>query len=134
LFAAERNFELLAAVAVFVGTFVAYAVGAFTVDGGVILLPQDATYVGTLVAAGIGYRRGSLLGAWVSLFAAYLGFDAEWAFLGLPSHSLAGKLEFLLGPEGIAISAAASILFGSIAYAVSYLVGLGLERARCTNV
>jgi hypothetical protein len=72
---AERHIELLAAVAVFVGTFVAYAGDVFTVDGGVILLPQDATYVGTLVAAGIGYRRGSLLGAWVSLFAAYLGVE-----------------------------------------------------------
>ena len=120
--------------AVFVGTFVAYAVGAFTVDGGVLLLPQDATYVGTLVAAGIGYRRGSLLGAWATLFAAYLGFDAEWAFLGLSSHSLVGKIEFLFSPEGLAISATASILLGTVAYVVSYLVGLGLERARGTDV
>jgi len=129
----ERNLDLLAASVIFVGTFLAYALGLFTVDGGVVFLPVDATSVGLIVAAGIGYRRGSLLVAWGTLFAAYLAFHAEWAFLGLSSHSLTGKLAFLFDPVSLVIFTVASVFFGTTAFAVGYLVEIGVERIRDTR-
>lgn len=122
----ERNLTFLVAPLIFFGTFAAYATGLFTVEGGVILLPGTATSIGIIVAATVGYRRGGLFAAWISLFAAYQGFYAEWAFLGLSSHSLTGKLAFLCDPVSLAITAGASIGFGTIAY----IVGIFLHRGR----
>lgn len=126
----QRNLDLLAAAVLLVGSFVAYATGLFSVDGGVVFLPADATVLGVVAAGLIGYGRGGLLPAWVSLFAAYLGFHAEWAFLGLSSHSLPGKLAFLFDPVSLGVFAAASILLGSAAFGAGYLLRLGVERAR----
>jgi hypothetical protein len=123
----ERRLDVLIAVVIAVGTFVMYATGGFTVDGGVVFLPSDATLVGGVAAAGIGYRRGSLLGAWVTLFGAYAAFFAEWAFLGLSSQTLAGKLEFFFDPISLGLSALAAIVFGTAAFAVGYLGGRGVN-------
>ncbi|MDF9745575.1 hypothetical protein [Natrinema salsiterrestre] len=122
----ERNLTFLVVPFIFLGTFVAYATDLFSVEGCAILLPGNATYLGIIVAVTVGYRRGGLLAAWISLFAAYQGFYAEWAFLGLSSHSLTGKFAFLFDPVSLAIAAGASIGFGTIAY----VVGIILHRGR----
>jgi len=126
----ERNLDLLSAVVLFLGTFVAYATGLFAVEGGVIVLPSDATVVGLFVAADVGYRRGALLGAWVSPFAAYLGFNADWAFLGLSSHSLVGKLAFFVDPVSLGVFAVASLVGGTGAFAVGAILRGGRELVR----
>lgn len=126
----QRNLGLLAAALLFVATFVAYATGVFAVEGGVVLLPADATVVGVLIAAGVGYRDGGLLAAWATLFAAYFAFAAEWAFLGLSSHDVLGKLAFLFDPVSLAIYVAASLVFGTAAFAVGILARAGVERVR----
>ena len=130
----QRTLGLLGAVVLFAGTFVAYATDVFAVSGGVLVIPGEATIVGVIAAGLIGYDRGALLPAWLSLFGAYLGFDAEWAFLGLsPSHSLAGRLAFLFDPVGLAVYAVASVLLGSAAFGAGYLLGLGVDRIRGTR-
>lgn len=127
----QRNLGFLAAVVLCIGTFVAYATDVFTVSGGVLVIPGHATIVGALAAGLIGYDRGALLPAWLSLFGAYLGFGAEWAFRGLsPSHTLAGRLAFLFDPVGLAVYAVASVLFGSAAVGAGYLLSLGADRVR----
>ncbi|OTF01716.1 hypothetical protein [Halorubrum sp. SD683] len=126
----QRNLDFLGAAVLLVGSFVAYATGLFAVEGGVIVLPSDATAVGLIAAGWIGYGRGALLPAWASLFAAYLGFHADWAFLGLSSHSLPGKLAFLFDPVTLAVYVAASILLGSAAFGVGYLLSVGVGRLR----
>lgn len=124
----ERRLDVLIAVVVAIGTFAMYAVGGFSVDGGVVFLPSDATLVGAIAAAGIGYRHGSLLGAWVTVFGAYVAFFAEWAFLGLSSHTLAGKLAFLFDPVSVGLSTLAAVVFGTIAFVVGYLGATGINR------
>lgn len=124
----ERRLDVLIAAVIAVGTFVMYATGGFSVDGGVVFLPTDATLVGTVAAAGIGYRHGSLIGAWVTLFGAYVAFFADWAFLGLSSHPLAGKLAFLFDPVSLGLSAFAAVVFGTIAFTVGYLGARGVSR------
>lgn len=124
----ERRLDVLIAAVIAVGTFVMYATGGFTVDGGVVFLPSDATLVGGIAAAGIGYRHGSLIGAWVTLFGAYVAFFVEWAFLGLSSHTLAGKLAFLFDPVSLGLSTVAAVMLGTTAFMVGYLGSSGLNR------
>ncbi len=127
----QRTLGILSAGVLFVGTFAAYATDVFAVSGGVLVIPGDATIVGAIAAGLIGYDRGALLPAWLSIFGAYLGFSTEWAFLGLsPSHSLAGRLAFLFDPVGLAVYAVASVLVGSAAFGAGYLLGLGVDRVR----
>lgn len=117
----QRRLDVLSAVAIGALTFAAYALGAFQVSGGVIFLPGDATIIGLVAAAQVGYRRGGLAFAWLTAYAPLLGFDAEWAFLGLSSHTLSGKLAFLLDPVGLAVHAMAAVVFGTLGFAVGYL-------------
>ncbi|WP_254522276.1 hypothetical protein [Natrinema caseinilyticum] len=124
----ERSLDLLTAVVIAVGTFIGYATGVFAVDGGVVFLPADATLVGVVAAVSIGYRHGSLLGAWVTLFAAYFAFFAEWASLSLSSQTLAGKLAFLFDPVSLGLSWVAAIGFGTIAFAIGILLSRGVDR------
>lgn len=126
----QWTFDVLISLFVLIGTFGAYALDVFQVSGGVIVLPGVATLVGFVVAVGVGARRSGLLVAWVSLFAAYIGFQAEWAFLGLSSHSLGGKLAFLFDPVGLAVLGVASLIIGTVGFAVGYLGRLGIEQFR----
>jgi len=116
----QRNLDLLFATGLALATFAAYALGLFQVTGGVIVLPEDATLVGFVTAAGIGLRRGGLLVAWLLPFAAYLGFRVDWALLGLLGHSFGGKLAFLFDPVGLAVFAVAAIAVGTLGFAVGY--------------
>ena len=117
----QRTLDLFFATGLLLATFAAYAVGLFQVTGGVIVLPEDATLVGFVAAAGIGLRRGGLLIAWILPFAAYLGFRADWALLGLSRHSFGGKLVFLFDPVGLAVLAVAAIAIGTLGFAAGYL-------------
>lgn len=117
----RRNLDLLFTTILLLATFAAYALGLFQVTGGVIVLPEDATLVGFVAATGIGLRRGGLLVAWLLPFAAYLGFRADWALLGLSSHSFAGRLAFFFDPVGVAVLAVAAIVIGTLGFAVGYL-------------
>ena len=117
----QRNLDLLFTVSLLFATFAAYALGLFQATGGVIIVPGDATLVGFVAAIGIGLRRGSLLVAWLFPFAAYLGFQADWALLGLSSHSLGGKLAFFFDPVGLAVLAVAAVVIGTFGFALGYL-------------
>ena len=117
----QRRLDVLSAVVLCALTFGAYASGVFRVSGGVILLPWDAALVGLAAATQVGYRRGGLALAWLTAYAPLLGFDAEWAFLGLSSHTLSGKLAFLLDPVGLAVHVVAAVVFGTLGFAVGYL-------------
>lgn len=118
----------LVVLTVLIGTFGAYALDVFQVSGGVIVLPGAATLVGFVVAVGVGARRNGLLVAWFSLFTAYIGFQAEWAFMGLSSHSLSGKLAFLFDPVGLAVLGVSSLIIGTVGFSLGYLGRLGVKR------
>jgi hypothetical protein len=122
--------DVLVILTTLTGTFGAYALGLFQVSGGVIVLPAAATLVGFVVATGVGARHNGLVVAWLSLFAAYIGFRADWAFLGLSSHALGGKFVFLFDPVGLAVLGVATLLIGTVGSAVGYLGRLSIERLR----
>ncbi|MFC6989088.1 hypothetical protein ACFQJD_10895 [Haloplanus sp. GCM10025708] len=126
----QWTLDVLFAVSILVATFVAYALGLFQASGGVIVLPADATLVGFAVAVGVGAHRGGLLVAWLVQFAAYVGFRADWAFLGLSSHSLGGKLAFLFDPVGLAVLGVATLTIGTFGFGVGYVGRWSIERLR----
>jgi len=125
----QRTLGVLFAVGILIATFTAYALGLFQVTGGVIVLPADATLVGFVAAVGIGSRRGGLVFAWLAHFA-YAGFRADWALLGLSSHSLAGKLAFLFDPVGVAILAVATLIIGTVGFSLGYLSQWSINRIK----
>ncbi len=115
---------------VVLATFLAYALGLFAVSGGIIVIPGDATLLGLVVAATLGYRRAGLVFAWLALFAAYLGFHADWAFLGLSGRGLSGELAFFFDPVGLTVFAAAAVLLGTPAYGAGALARRSFELVR----
>jgi hypothetical protein len=123
----RRNLTLLSAVGLAVATCIAYAVDLFTVSGGILIIPGDATVVGLVVAAGVGYRSSGLIFAWIPFFATYLGFQADWAFFGLSGRSLSGELAFFFDPVGLAVFASAAVFLGTVAYGAGSLARRSLD-------
>lgn len=124
----QWGLDALLVLSLLVGTFAAYALGLVEVSGGVIILPGAATLIGFIVAVCLGIGRRGLLVACVSVFAAYIGFQAEWAFLGLSSHSLTGKLAFLFDPVGLAVFGVAALIIGTVGFGVGSLGRASFER------
>ena len=52
------------------------------------------------------------------------------AFLALSSHSLDGKLAFLFDPVGLAVLGVATLVIGTVGFAVGYLGRSSIERLR----
>jgi hypothetical protein len=126
----RRNLTLLSAVVLAVATCIAYAVDLFTVSGGILIIPGDATVVGLVIAAGVGYRSSGLIFAWIPFFATYLGFHADWAFFGLSARSLSGELAFFFDPVSLAVFASAAVLLGTLAYGAGSLARRSLSLLR----
>jgi hypothetical protein len=129
----KRNLTLLSAVVLAVATCLAYAVDLFTVSGGILIIPGDATTVGLVVAVGIGYRSRGLLFAWIPFFATYLGFHADWAFFGLSGRGLSGRLAFFFDPVSLAVFGTAAVFLGTLAYGVGSLAHRCVGRIRQSN-
>lgn len=118
----QRRLDALSAITLGVLTFGAYALGVFRIAGRVIMFPGDATLVGLVAAALVGYRYGGLVFAWLTAYAPLLGFYADWAFFGLSGRSLSGKLVFLLRPEMLIVNAMFAVVFGTLGFAAGVLV------------
>jgi hypothetical protein len=126
----RRNLALLSAVVLAVTTCIAYTVDLFTVSGGILVIPGDATVVGLVVAAGVGYRSSGLIFAWIPFFATYLGFHADWAFFGLSGRSLSGELAFFFDPISLAVFGTAAVLLGTLAYGAGSLAHRAVSLLR----
>jgi hypothetical protein len=126
----RRNLTFLSAVGLAVATCLAYAVDLFTVPGGILIIPGDATVVGLVVAATVGYRSRGLIVAWIPFFATYLGFQARWAFFGLSGRSLSGELAFFFDPVGLAVFGIAAVFLGTLAYGAGSLARRSINRLR----
>lgn len=114
----------------FVVTFVGYAIGIFAAGGGVVFVPIHAAAVGMGLAAALGYGRGGLPFAWLSVYGAYLGFHADWAAFGLSSRPVADRLAFLLAPDAHGYFLVSAVVFGSVAF----IVGRGLGALLASEV
>lgn len=111
-------------------SFVAYALDVFTVSGGVVVVPGDATLLGIVVAALVGYRGTGLLLGWLAAFAPLFAFGAEWGLLGLSGHDLAGKLAFVFDPTSLVVYGVTAAIVGGVGYSTGSLFRLDLAALR----
>lgn len=100
----------------FLGVFAAYAVGLFTVAGGVVFLAWDAAVVGVVAAAVLAYRRAGLAVAWLTVYAALLGYSADHYLLGLSGRSLGDRIVAFLGIDGLVFVGVEAIVLGTLGW------------------
>ena len=108
----------------------AYAVGVFSVAGGVVFVPFDAAALGVVVAVGLAYRRDGLLAAWGTVYAALLGYSAVHYLLGLSGRSLVERAAAFLSPDGLVFLGVEALAFGTVAWLVGTLAAVGVDRIR----
>ena len=116
----------------FVLTFGGYALGAFSVSGGALLIPFYAAIVGVMAAFWVGYTKSGLLFAWLVAYTPMLGFHVEDALLGAREQSVGERLTYLVQLDAFVVLGVEAIIFGTAAFAVGYLLqgGFNLFRER----
>lgn len=122
--------KLVMGLAVFVGTFLAYAAGIFYVSGGIVFIPYYAAVVGMLVAMWVGYRHGGLVFGWLITYTSLLGYHADHAFLGISHRSIEHRIAYFFRPDGLLVLAIEGIVLGTLAFGLGYALRSGLKLAR----
>lgn len=121
---------LLLAAGTFVVSFAAYALGVFTVPGGVVWIPFPAAVVGTVAACWVGYDRRGLAFGWLVTCTSLLGFHADHALFGLSSRSPGERLAYVVRPDGLAFLGVEGVVLGTLAFAVGSLLHWGVDSVR----
>ncbi|WP_048077938.1 hypothetical protein, partial [Halorubrum sp. AJ67] len=124
------SLRLVAPPLCFAVAFAAYAVGVFSIAGGVVFVPFDAAALGVAVAVSLAYRRDGLVPAWLTVYGALLGYSAVHYFLGLSGRSLAERAAAFLSPDGLVFLGVEALVFGTVAWIVGTLAALAVERVR----
>ena len=119
---------------VFSATTAAYAVGAFSVSGGVVFLPFHAAVVGTAAAGWLGYSRGGLAFGWAVAYASLLGSHADHAFFGLSGRGLPERAAYFLSPDGLVFLAVEGVALGTIGFALGAFARWGRRSVRSAAV
>lgn len=114
----------------FLAVFAGYAVGVFTVPGGVVFLAWDAAVVGVVAAAALTYRRAGLAVAWVVVYAALLGYNADHYLLGLSGRSLGERIVAFLGIDGLVFVGVEAIVLGTLGWVVGTVTARIAEAVR----
>ena len=117
-------------VALFGGTFAAYALGLFAVSGGVVFLPGHAALVGVLGAALVGSRHGGLVVAWLATYAALLGYSADHYLLGLSGRSLSERVTAFLGLDGLVFLGVEALVLGTLGFLLGACCARGFALVR----
>lgn len=118
------------ALGAFVINLAAYALGLFSVSGGVVFLPFHAAIVGMIAGFWIGYSRSGLLFAWVVTYTSLLGYHADHAFFGLSGRGFAEQLTYFVRLDGLVFLAVEGIALGTLAFILGSLVRGGIDLFR----
>jgi hypothetical protein len=111
----------------FLVAFGGYALGVFSVSGGILLIPVYAAIVGVLAAFWVGYSSRGLLLAWVVAYTPMLGFHVEDALLTASEQSIGERVTDLAEPEAFVVLGGEAMIFGTLAFAVGYLLQGGFS-------
>ncbi|EMA57892.1 hypothetical protein [Halorubrum lipolyticum] len=114
--APPRRLQLLVPPLLFLVSFAAYALGIFAHAGGVVFLAVDAAALGVLAAAVLAYRRAGIALAWVSVYAALVGSNADHYLLGLPDRPLGERVAALLELDGLVFVGVEALALGTLAW------------------
>jgi hypothetical protein len=130
----NRYATIALAFGVFVATTAAYAVGAFSVSGGVVFLPLHAAVVGLAAAGWIGSSRDGLVFAWIVVYASLLGPHADHAFLGLSGRSLLDRTAYFFSPDGLVFFAVEGVVLGTVGFVFGTVARWGISSVRGRSV
>jgi hypothetical protein len=125
---------LLLAPLCFLGVFAAYAVGVFDVSGGVVFLAGQAAVVGTLAAAALAYRRDGLAAAWIVVYAALLGSNADHYLLGLSGRPVGERIVAFLGIDGLVFVGIQALVLGTLAWVAGSVLARAVAVVRDRRV
>ncbi|PHQ43758.1 hypothetical protein Z052_02175 [Halorubrum sp. C191] len=125
-----RRYRLLVPPLLFVVSFAAYGLGLFAHAGGVVFLAFDAAALGVLVTAGLVYRGAGVALAWLSVYGALLGSNADHYLLGLPGRPLAERVAALLGLDGLVFVGVEALALGTLAWVAGTVGRLAVDRVR----
>lgn len=114
---------LLLAVSVFVLTLAAYALGLFTISGGVIWIPFYAALVGMIAGFWVGYARKGLLFGWLVTYTALLGYHANNAFIGQSREPFTQQLRYFIRLDGLTYLAVVALILGTVVFILGFVVG-----------
>lgn len=118
---------LMVAVGVFVLTLLAYAVGFFTVSGGVIWIPFYAAVVGMIAGFWVGYARRGMLFGWLVTYTALLGYHANSAFIGQSRQGLLEQFRYFTRIDGLGYLAVVALVLGTLVFTLGTLMRWGIE-------
>lgn len=107
---------LLVAVGVFVLTLAAYALGLFTVSGGVIWIPYYAALVGMITGFWVGYVRRGLLFGWLVTYTPLLGYHANNAFLGQSREPFIDQLSYFIRIDALVYLGVVALILGTVVF------------------
>ncbi|RLM67701.1 hypothetical protein [Halorubrum sp. Atlit-26R] len=125
-----RRHRLLVPPLLFLVSFAAYALGVFSVSGGVVFLAFDAAALGVLVTAGLAYRGAGMALAWASVYGALLGSNADHYLLGLPGRPLGERVGALLELDGLVFVGVEALALGTIAWVVGAVARRAVDELR----
>lgn len=114
----------------FIGVFAAYALEIFEIAGGVVFLAGEAAVVGAVTAAVLAYRRAGLAFAWITVYAALLGYNADHYLLGLSGRSLGERVVAFLEIDGLAFVGVEALVLGTLAWIVGTIAVRVVEGVR----
>jgi hypothetical protein len=125
-----RRYRLLVPPLLFLVSFAAYALGIFSVSGGVVFLAVDAAALGVLAAAVLAYRRTGIALAWASVYGALLGSNADHYLLGLPGRPLGERVAALVGLDGLVFVGVEALALGTAAWVAGAAASRAVDEVR----
>lgn len=126
----HRYLVVALALGVFVTSLAAYALGVFSVSGGVVFIPFFAAVVGMLAGCWVGYSRSGLLFAWLVTYTSLLGYHADHAFFGLSGREFGDQLAYFVRSDGLAFLAVEGLVLGTLAFVLGFTVRWGIDSLR----
>ena len=125
-----RRHRLLVPPLLFLASFAAYGLGVFAHAGGVVFLAFDAAALGVLVTAGLAYRGAGVALAWLSVYGALLGSNADHYLLGLSGRPLGERVAALLEVDGLVFVGVEALALGTLAWVAGALAGRAVDEGR----
>jgi len=119
--------------ATFLLVFGGYASGVFDIAGGVVLVPGEAGLVALVLAVALALVGRGLALAWLTGYAALLGYAADHYLLGLGGRPLGERVVAFLGPDGLVVKAVLAALLAGVAWTATRMAVWGVDAARRTD-
>lgn len=126
----HRILVLALALGVFATTFGAYALGVFSVSGGLIWIPLHAALVGLIAGCWVSYTQRGLVFACVVVYASLLGVHAHRTVSQVSGQGFIDPLVSLVSLDDLVFFAVEAIVLGLLAFVLGSLARWGFHAVQ----